>query len=73
MSCSIAGASQTWHPQCPTKTKAALGFVQIGPHHSVHLMHEQHGINLTKNAKEVNPSVIVYGLLRTFALIEGHH
>jgi hypothetical protein len=53
--------------------KATLGFVQIGPHHSVHLMHEQHGINLTKNAKEVNPSVIVYGLLQTLALIERHH
>jgi hypothetical protein len=36
-------------------------------------MHEQHGVNLTKNVEEANPSVIIYGLLQAFALIKGHH
>ncbi len=41
------------------KAEVALGLVQIGPHHSAHSMHEQHGVNVARNAKEVNLSIIV--------------
>ncbi len=52
---------------------ATLGLVQIGPHHPAHPVHEQHGVNLARNVEEVNPSIIVYGLLQALAVIKGHH
>jgi hypothetical protein len=47
--------------------------MQIGLDHSAHPVREQHGVNLARTVEEVNPSVIVYGLLQALALIKKQH
>ncbi len=57
----------SWHKHgvhsAPPKAEATLSFMQIGLHHPIDPVHEQHGVNLAKNVEEANPLIIVYGLL----------